>query len=118
MNRLRSYVFGKLPSTSKAANITDKMAEKISVCLIHDNNKYPNLRSIEYCKTCQIGMWYTCGNEHIDKGHIMDWGYDIFKYMEAPRDDSNELMNLGYRTILDLEDAKWPWGMILTPFTF
>lgn len=43
-------------------------------------------------------------------GHIIDWGYDIFKYMEPPHNENNELMNMGYRTTFDLEDMKCPCG--------
>jgi hypothetical protein len=49
-----------------------------------------------------------CSNHHFDKNHQVDWGYDIFKYIEPPHNDENELFNSGYRTILDLEEMKCP----------
>ncbi len=55
-------------------------------------------------------MCYLCGNEHSDRNHTIDWGFDIFKAMEAPRDEKNEAFNAGYRTLFDFEKAKCPCG--------
>lgn len=108
MKRLSKYVFGKMPTSS--ANISDKLASKVSHCIVHDQEKYPNIRSLEYCKTCSMGMCYMCSNEHFDMHHIIDWGYDIFKYLEAPKNTDNENFNLGYRTTFDMEELKCPCG--------
>ena len=51
-----------------------------------------------------------CANDHIDNFHQVDWGFDIFNKMEAPRNELNEKFNAGYRTLIDFEDAKCPCG--------
>ena len=51
-----------------------------------------------------------CANEHADAYHTIDWGFDIFNHMEAPRDETNEKFNLGYRTTIDLDILKCPCG--------
>ena len=111
MKRLSKLVFDRLPATNTATKAVGVSHNSLDTCELHDQTKYPNLRSIEYCRTCSIGMWYMWGNEHFDKHHIVDWGYDIFKYMEAPHGVDNELFNSGYRVILDLDDIKCPCGM-------
>ena len=108
MKRLSKYIFGKLPATSK--NVSDKMAEKISHWIIHDQEKYPHIRSLEYCRHCQLGMCYMWSNTHFDMHHSIDWGYDIFKFIQPPENEITELFNSGYRTIFDIEKLKWPWG--------
>ena len=55
-------------------------------------------------------MWYIWGNSHVDNNHVIDWGYDIFKYLEVPHNKENEKFNSGYRTLFDLEDMKCPCG--------
>jgi len=60
---------------------------------MHDESKFPNVKALEMCTSCDIGMCYICANEHIDDNHTVDWGFDIFNYMEAPRNDVNELFN-------------------------
>ena len=62
------------------------------------------------CKSCEAGMCYICANEHIDMHHTVDWGFDIFNYMDAPRDEKNEAFNSGYRTLFDFSKAKCPCG--------
>lgn len=51
-----------------------------------------------------------CGNEHINMHHTLDWGFDIFNFMEAPRNELNEKFNAGYRVLVDFEKAKCPCG--------
>ena len=41
-------------------------------------------------------MCYICANEHFDKGHQVDWGFDIFEQLEEPKSEINEQMNAGY----------------------
>ena len=57
-----------------------------------------------------------CANHHIDENHTVDWGFDVFGVMEAPRDEKNEAFNAGYRTLLDFEKAKCPCGNKLPGF--
>ena len=38
-------------------------------------------------------MCYICANEHAESYHTIDWGFDIFNHMEAPRSDLNEVFN-------------------------
>ena len=51
-----------------------------------------------------------CSNKHADAFHTIDWGFDIFNYMETPRNEINELFNYGYRTTVDLAKLKCPCG--------
>jgi hypothetical protein len=60
--------------------------------------------------SCEAGMCYMCANEHIDMNHTVDWGFDVFNDMEAPRNELNEKFNQGYRVLLDFEKAKCPCG--------
>lgn len=55
-------------------------------------------------------MCYICGNDHIDMHHTLDWGFDIFNVMEAPRNEKNESFNAGYRTLLDWDKTRCPCG--------
>ena len=111
MKRLSKYIFNRMPAAS--AGTSEKMASKVTNCVIHDQNKYPNIRALEYCVTCAIGMCYMCSNHHSDLHHTIDWGYDIFKHLEAPHNTDNELFNTGYRTTLDLEELKCPCGSLI-----
>mmetsp|Transcript_12998 Transcript_12998/g.20157 ORF Transcript_12998/g.20157 Transcript_12998/m.20157 type:complete len:88 (+) Transcript_12998:174-437(+) len=65
---------------------------------------------MDYCETCELSMCYVCSNEHFDGNHRVSWGFDIFKDMEPPRSDLNEVFNSGYRTLFDWESAKCPCG--------
>ena len=58
-------------------------------------------------------MCYLCTNDHFDRHHIVDWGFDVFNAMEAPRSEKNEAFNKGYRVLMDFEDAKCPCGSAL-----
>ena len=60
--------------------------------------------------SCEQGMCYICANDHFDGHHTVDWGFDIFKDMEAPRDEKNEAFNAGYRSLLDFGKTKCPCG--------
>ena len=51
-----------------------------------------------------------CANEHVDNYHTIDWGFDIFNFMESPKNEINEKFNLGYRTTVDLTKLKCPCG--------
>jgi hypothetical protein len=55
-------------------------------------------------------MCYICANSHADDFHVIDWGFDIFNAMEPPRDEKNELFNLGYTSVVDLTKLKCPCG--------
>ena len=77
---------------------------------MHDESKFPNLKALEHCNSCQIGMCYMCANEHADEYHTIDWGFDIFKYMESPRNETNDNFNKGYRALVDLTKLKCPCG--------
>ena len=77
---------------------------------MHDENKFPNLRALEQCSSCEAGMCYICANEHADNFHTIDWGFDIFNFMEAPRNEINEKFNKGHRTLVDLTKLKCPCG--------
>ena len=57
-----------------------------------------------------MGMCYICSHDHVQNNHTVDWGFDVFNSMEAPRNEVNEQFNQGYRTLLDYEDAKCPCG--------
>jgi hypothetical protein len=86
------------------------LSKNISTCGVHDENKYPNVKALEMCMSCHIGMCYLCANEHADKFHTIDWGFDIFSHMEAPRNEVNEAFNSGHRATLDLTKLKCPCG--------
>ena len=77
---------------------------------MHNEKEFPNVKALEMCLTCEAGMCYICSNDHIDKYHQVDWGFDIFNHMEAPRSEENEIFNAGYRTLLDLEKVRCPCG--------
>jgi hypothetical protein len=90
--------------------IIKSVAQNISNCQVHEEKEYPNVKALEFCVTCEAGMCYICTNDHIDMHHTIDWGFDIFNAMEAPRNEKNELFNAGYRSLLDWEEAKCPCG--------
>ena len=85
-------------------------ASNISTCGVHDENIYPNVRALEMCVSCDAGMCYICANEHADEFHTIDWGFDIFNLMEAPRNELNDQFNQGYRATLDLAKLRCPCG--------
>lgn len=45
------------------------------------------------CSSCNTGMCYVCANDHAEVNHTIDWGFDIFNDMEAPRNEANEKFN-------------------------
>ena len=55
-------------------------------------------------------MCYICANDHSDQHHTIDWGFDIFNVMEAPRNEKNDDFNAGYRSLLDFSKTKCPCG--------
>lgn len=55
-------------------------------------------------------MCYLCANEHAAQYHTIDWGLDIFNFMEAPKNEKNEKFNEGYRATIDLDILKCPCG--------
>ena len=55
-------------------------------------------------------MCYMCSHEHGEAHHNLDWGFDVFNSMEAPRNEVNEKFNAGYRTLLDWDTVKCPCG--------
>ena len=75
-----------------------------------DSTKFPHLKALEQCKSCGTGMCYMCSNNHSENFHTIDWGFDIFNYMETPRNEINEKFNYGYRTTVDLMKLKCPCG--------
>ena len=77
---------------------------------MHDQSKQPNLKALEECSSCRIGMCYVCANDHAHNHHTIDWGFDIFNDMEAPRNKLNEQFNEGYRATVDLLRLKCPCG--------
>ncbi|CAI2375970.1 unnamed protein product [Moneuplotes crassus] len=112
MKRLSNFFFKKLEATS--LDKTSRVVSKIHTCTIHDQSAgskiLQNIKALEYCITCNIGMCYTCSNEHFDENHQVDWGYDIFKYLESPVNSDNEHFNEGCQTTFDLDDLKCPCG--------
>ena len=108
MKRLSNIIFKKLELSS--INKAERIASKISTCGVHDQNLFPHVKALEYCITCSLGMCYMCSNDHFDNNHQIDWGYDIFKFLEPAHNDENELFNSGFRTTFDLEEMKCPCG--------
>ena len=51
-----------------------------------------------------------CANHHADRFHTIDWGFDIFTAMEAPRSELNDNFNEGYKSLVDLSKLKCPCG--------
>ena len=100
MKKITEYLFrvGKQRTPIEAAS---SAADNISTCGVHDENKYPHVKALE--QAGEIGMCYICANEHADDFHTIDWGFDIFNRMEAPRSELNDQFNQGYRTTVDLE---------------
>lgn len=90
--------------------IIQSVAQNISNCQVHEEKEFPNVKALEYCLTCEAGMCYICSNDHIEMHHTVDWGFDVFNAMEAPRDDKNEAFNAGYRSLFSFEEAKCPCG--------
>ena len=99
-------------SRTKVVNSTEaaQSAANISTCGVHDETKFPHVKALEYCQSCEIGMCYLCGNEHADQFHTVDWGFDIFNRMESPRNETNDLFNQGYRATVDLDQLRCPCG--------
>lgn len=74
---------GKSPSekmikeVKKDININE--AEKISktsgVCHHHNNDLFPNVKSIEHCEDCNTKMCYMCGSKHLMLGHSVKCNY-------------------------------------------
>jgi hypothetical protein len=79
------------------------VAQNISTCQLHDQNKLPHVKALEMCNTCELGMCYICSHEHVDSNHNIDWGFDIFNTMEPSRNEINDKFNAGYRCLLDFE---------------
>ena len=77
---------------------------------MHDQKDFPNVKALESCNSCNHGMCYLCAIEHADNNHTIDWGFDIFNQMEAPRNEVNEIFNMGYRATVDLFKLKCPCG--------
>jgi hypothetical protein len=48
------------------------------------------VKALEFCMSCEAGMCYICANDHINDNHTVDWGFDVFNQMEAPRNEKNE----------------------------
>lgn len=88
----------------------NSMTSKISTCGVHDEGKFPNVKALEMCTSCNTGMCYMCANEHADQFHTIDWGLDVFNFMEAPRNEVNDALNAGHRVTLDLAKLKCPCG--------
>ena len=88
MKKITDLLFkrGKVGSMLEAT----QAASNISTCGVHDENVYPNVRGLEFCRSCESGMCYICANEHADDFHTIDWGFDIFNKMESPRNDLND----------------------------
>ena len=112
MKKITEYFFKKAPKQSglSLSHIEASQATNISTCQMHEETKYPNIKALEQCVSCQIGMCYICANEHADQYHTIDWGFDIFKYMESPRNETNDNFNKGYRAVVDLTKLKCPCG--------
>ncbi len=109
MKRLSQFIFKQAPKPVQSA-IPKSISQNISNCQVHEEKDYPNVKALEMCLSCEAGMCYICGNEHFDQNHTVDWGFDIFNVMEAPRDEKNEAFNSGYRTLLDFNKTKCPCG--------
>ena len=77
---------------------------------MHDSSQLKNIKALEQCVSCDTGMCYVCANDHADNHHTIDWGFDIFNDMEAPRNETNEIFNLGHRATVDLLKLKCPCG--------
>ena len=109
MKRIADFFFkaGKVRTPLETAQAA---ANNISTCAIHDENEYPNVKGLEYCTSCDMGMCYICANNHADKFCTIDWGFDIFNRMEAPRNELNDQFNKGHRATLDLDKLKCPCG--------
>ena len=103
MKKFTNFFFRSKRSKNGPIEAAQSMADNISTCSIHDENKFPNVKALEYCNSCELGMCYICANEHADDFHTIDWGFDIFNVMEAPRTEDNHKFNQGYRARLDLE---------------
>ena len=113
MKRLSEFIFKSaktVSATSQNKIKVQSLAQNISNCQVHNEKDYPNVKALEFCVTCEAGMCYICGNEHIDMNHTLDWGFDIFNYMEPPRNELNEKFNSGFRVLLDFGKAKCPCG--------
>ena len=113
MKKITELIFKKANAKASATatnTIKASQAGNISTCQMHDENKFPNVKALEQCSSCESGMCYMCANEHVDSFHTIDWGFDIFNYMEVPRNEINEKFNYGYRTTVDLAKLKCPCG--------
>jgi hypothetical protein len=77
---------------------------------MHEQKDFPNVKPLEYCKTCSLSMCYICSHTHVENNHTIDWGFDVFNSMEPPRNELNEKFNAGHRSLLDFESAKCPCG--------
>jgi len=109
MKKITDLLFRASKSVAKTP-LEASSASNISTCGVHDENTYPNVRGLELCRSCEVGMCYICANEHADQFHTIDWGFDIFNRMEAPRNELNDQFNRGFRAKLDLSSLKCPCG--------
>jgi hypothetical protein len=110
MKRISQLIFNTSKSSQKPLVFLESVSSKISTCGVHDENQFPNVKALEMCASCHTGMCYMCANEHADKFHTIDWGFDIFNVMEPPRNELNETFNAGHRATLDLTKLKCPCG--------
>merc|ERR1711957_463307 len=95
---------------SQAVGAVPSVSSNISTCQVHEQKDFPNVKALEICASCDTGMCYLCANDHADDFHTIDWGFDIFNAMEAPRDEKNELFNRGFTSVIDLKKLKCPCG--------
>ncbi len=115
MKKITEFLFR---SSKQAKTINQKIktplepsqTSNISTCGVHDENTYPNVKGLEFCRSCDQGMCYICSNEHADDFHTIDWGFDIFNRMEAPRNELNNQFNQGFKTTVDLDKLYCPCG--------
>jgi len=109
MKKISDLIFKNARSVS-TPNSHGSATNNISTCQMHDPSAFPNVKALEQCTSCNTGMCYVCANEHADCNHTIDWGFDIFNHMEAPRNELNEIFNQGYRATVDLLKLKCPCG--------
>jgi hypothetical protein len=97
----------------KLQNLFKANLPKSTTCAVHFESQLPHLRPLEYCHSCNISFCYSCGNKHFDKYCNVEWGLEVFTFLEPPRNEKNEKFNKGLPFGVDITKLKCPCG---TPF--
>lgn len=88
---------------------SNKITNSFNLCDFHRENQ---LKSNEYCNSCNLSFCYKCGNDHFDMHCNVSWGNDLVLLPNAINyhNEKNMKFNLGYPFVIDLTNLKCPCG--------